>query len=707
MKLRNKFILSFSSVILISTCLMIVGAVLLNKTNFEDSLESRFQVAQDLIHLNLNGLINDWENSLSLTIRNRETTRELLSSLAAPKPIRFNFFKFIYEVAELSKKHSIAQTSIHFISASNPNFQIYSVSNRERIFTFSTQKDKPGDDLVEIGVDTYGLLLPKFNQAQKEEMKLPLSLATKEKSTKLHSQANQLYFDIHFPITNDSLGLKKSQTEGFAYLGLKYGVARSFLELKPEWRKHLESQMNIKFDIHLPDGKHGLGDIDQALTSTELQNKKIYYRTVGNIEYISRIIPIERKGKQLGYIVSSVPQSVLRSQILKTGSVLLIIGIFALGSSIILAIILALYLVRPIKKLEEQTRLFAQGNLQQEIETGGKDELGSLAKSFAFMGDEIRKKVGELKNSNEELEDARELLKKQNLVLQQTNESIQRFVPNDFLVHMNKSSILDVNLGDCSQKHMAILFSDLRSFTSLSENMTPEENFNFLNSLFNQVVPAIRNNEGFIDKYIGDAVMALFSGSSDNAIRAGIDMLKQLEEYNLVRQGNKIRMGVGIHNGHMMLGTIGEKERIETTVISDTVNLASRLESMTKAYGVSMLISEDLYKSLNSKDTFAIRTIDRVLAKGKKEPVSILEVYDADQPEIYELKSRIRDDFEKAVSLYQTRKFKRALKLFHKCLEQFPSDTPSELYIQRCQYFIQNGCKKDWDGVTSFNHIGT
>jgi two-component system sensor histidine kinase ChiS len=178
---------------------------------------------------------------------------------------------------------------------------------------------------------------------------------------------------------------------------------------------------------------------------------------------------------------------------------------------------------------------------------------------------------------------------KTHILLSKINIAYGRFVPHEFLKFLERESIVDVQLGDQVQKEMTVLFADIRSFTSLSERMSPKENFDFLNAYLSRVSPVIRNHNGFIDKYIGDAVMALFPQTADDAVQAAIEMQKQVSLYNSYRQENgydPIAIGIGLHSGTLMLGTVGESQRMESTVIADAVNLASRLEGLTKVYGV-------------------------------------------------------------------------------------------------------------------------
>jgi PAS domain S-box-containing protein len=269
----------------------------------------------------------------------------------------------------------------------------------------------------------------------------------------------------------------------------------------------------------------------------------------------------------------------------------------------------------------------------------------------------------------------------------QINKAYERFVPRQFLEFLNKSSIIDVKLGDHVQLEMSVLFSDIRDFTALSEMMTPEENFKFINSYLSFMEPAIIQNHGFIDKYIGDAIMALFSGDTDNAVKAGITMLQKLMQYNQQRVQlgyTPIQIGIGINTGSLMLGTVGGKNRIDSTVISDTVNLASRIENLTKNYGISLLITEQTYSCLNNPTDYAIRSIGNVKVKGKNQAVTIYEVFDVDPSEIKAGKLATLTTFQAALSLYDQEKLPQAAELFRDCLRVNSGDRVAQYYFFLC-----------------------
>lgn len=289
---------------------------------------------------------------------------------------------------------------------------------------------------------------------------------------------------------------------------------------------------------------------------------------------------------------------------------------------------------------------------------------------------------------------------KTHINLHNINAAYSRFVPHQFLELLNKESIIDIKLADQVEKEMTILFSDIRGFTSLSENMTPQQNFKFINSYLSKMEPIITEYNGFIDKYIGDAIMALFPTHADDAVRASISMLQKLKIYNQERHRanyKAIKIGIGLNTGALMLGTVGGENRMDGTVISDAVNLASRMEGMTKRFGIGLLISENTYANLKNPSAYAIRMIDRVKVKGKNIPVTVYEVFDTD-PNI-ELKLKTCDQFEQGFNYYRNKEFTQAIKCFQQVLQINDKDKASQIYIQRCEKLQQTGVAEDWDGV--------
>ncbi|WP_353572848.1 PAS domain S-box protein [Candidatus Albibeggiatoa sp. nov. BB20] len=306
-------------------------------------------------------------------------------------------------------------------------------------------------------------------------------------------------------------------------------------------------------------------------------------------------------------------------------------------------------------------------------------EYDNKAYAFAFARDITERKQAE----EERLKAAYEIF--------QLNKSYERFVPSAFLSLLDKSSIIDVELGDQVKKEMTVLFSDIRGFTPLSEQMSPKEVFDFINIYLSRMEPIILEHQGVIDKYIGDAIMALFPKNADDAIQGSVQMLKTLVEHNKRLQADdlpEIQIGIGLNTGPLILGTIGGENRMEGTVIADAVNLAARVESLTKVYGTPLLITEYTHVKLADPNQYHIRVIDAAQVKGKSYEVTVYEIYDADSPETIKLKDQTLEDFETGFLFYHIGKFEYAQLLFQNVLEINPQDKAAQVYIQRIEQHL-------------------
>ncbi len=203
-----------------------------------------------------------------------------------------------------------------------------------------------------------------------------------------------------------------------------------------------------------------------------------------------------------------------------------------------------------------------------------------------------------------------------------------RFVPTEFLESLGRDSIRDVVLGDAVRTTMTVLFADIRGFTSIAERSTAEDVFKLLNRYLAGVVPVIRNNHGFIDKFIGDAVMGLFPREPADAVRAAIDIAHAVKTVNIELEAEglpPLAVGIGIHTGDIVLGTVGSDRRMDTTAIGDTVNVAARLEALTKERGIGILISDDVRKTVAMENiTFVDEGAEHI--RGRSQPIHIFDV---------------------------------------------------------------------------------
>ncbi|MCG8421326.1 MAG: AAA family ATPase [Proteobacteria bacterium] len=279
-----------------------------------------------------------------------------------------------------------------------------------------------------------------------------------------------------------------------------------------------------------------------------------------------------------------------------------------------------------------------------------------------------------------------------------------RFVPPEYLGFLDKETIIDVHLGDHVSKEMAVMFSDIRAFSALSETMSPQENFDFVNAYLQRVSPVVREHEGIIVKYLGDGVMAVFPNGTDSALAASIGKLDTVARYNEQRQRKgyqRIQIGIGIHTGHMMVGIVGEAARMQGDAFSDNVNLAARLEGLTKHYGVSLLMSEDAYRSLRYEHGYSIRWLGKVQVSGRQEAISIYEVFDPDPDELRVAKRDTKAEFERGLAEYYNRNFAATITCMTRVLGHLADDFVAQLYRDRAAMYVEQGVAEDWDGVIS------
>ncbi len=252
----------------------------------------------------------------------------------------------------------------------------------------------------------------------------------------------------------------------------------------------------------------------------------------------------------------------------------------------------------------------------------------------------------------------------------------------------------------------SVLFSDIRGFTTLSEELGAQETVALLNEYFTLMVDCIQREGGMLDKFIGDAIMAVFGtptphdNDEDRAVRAAISMLKTLEDFNAQRQAaNKkpVLIGVGINTDQIVSGNIGSPKRMDYTVIGDGVNLASRLESACKQYGAKIIISEYTFERL--RGTYRCREIDRTIVKGKTQPVGLYEILEYHTPDSFPNLAEVLGHFKYGQECYRSQKWDSALKAFAEALRLNPNDPVSRLYVERCNTLRDNPPGDDWNGV--------
>jgi len=268
--------------------------------------------------------------------------------------------------------------------------------------------------------------------------------------------------------------------------------------------------------------------------------------------------------------------------------------------------------------------------------------------------------------------------------VREARDVFERFVPPAYLRRIATEGLGSIRLGEADQQWVTILCCDIRGFTALSERLNPSELVFFVNQLLERMTRVVNEWRGVIDKFLGDAVLCIFEGadSAERAVACGVDMLSAVKSFNAEENRTSddvVQIGIGLHTGPVILGTIGSSERMDSTVLGLTVNLAKRLEEITRPLGVDMLISDQVAHRLPDQHGHRFRKLGEVSVKGCSAPLTIAEVYDQDPPEIRTLKDRIGPIIAEGIELFKANHLDAALSKFHEAQSIFPQDLPSRL----------------------------
>jgi len=281
--------------------------------------------------------------------------------------------------------------------------------------------------------------------------------------------------------------------------------------------------------------------------------------------------------------------------------------------------------------------------------------------------------------------------------------TIARYMSRELAERLLESD--EALLGGKSQE-VTILFSDIQDFTKLTEYSGARATVAMLNEYFSEMAEIVFKNKGILDKYIGDALMALFGTpfpgphDADSAVTTAVEMLHTLEQFNrrrLLEGHNRIDIRLGISTGEVIVGNIGSPRRMDYTVVGHNVNIASRMESANAYYGTRIIITEATRSKLQRD--YLLRELDLVRVKGSQTPVSIYEVLDGRDPSEYDGARRLSATFSTGLGHYRERNWHEAAVWFDKCLKIWPGDPPANLYLNRCRHYHKNPPPEQWDGV--------
>ncbi len=279
------------------------------------------------------------------------------------------------------------------------------------------------------------------------------------------------------------------------------------------------------------------------------------------------------------------------------------------------------------------------------------------------------------------------------------------FVPQPVLDRIAKLGLQSIQLGGAEEGVATILFIDIKSFASVAERLTPNQTLDFLNAFMRRMQPLINERGGFINQFVGDEIMAIFHhpGHAVAAVDTSLAMQRELELYNRQRKlrgETPIEMGIGMNTGAIIWGTIGSEARMESAVIGDPVNLASRLQGLTRKYGALILGSEHVLRQIPDTSKYAYREVDIVQVKGKTEAVAVYEFFDSDPEPVRSQKRMAVEPFMQGIVRYRANEWEPAEALFTTCIEICPEDSVARMYIDRCRTMRTSPPNSAWDGVT-------
>ena len=372
--------------------------------------------------------------------------------------------------------------------------------------------------------------------------------------------------------------------------------------------------------------------------------------------------------------------------------------VYTIAATLIFAVGIILFFVKkvtePIKNVVRTMKdIITSNDLSKRVRVEYDDEVGYLSTWFNRMVEDLESAYNQVKQ-----------YAYKSVLAKNSEERIrhifQKYVPGEIIDEVLKAKGEKLLIG--KKQNATILFSDIRSFTSISERLSAEELVTSLNNYFNVMVSIIIEHKGIIDKFIGDAIMALFGAPVQyaddplQAILTGLSMIEALKGFNKnqSRHGRPVfKIGIGLNTGEVVVGNIGSNQKLEYTCIGDAVNLASRLEGLTKVYGVPIIISEYTLNQAGNK--VKARELDSVRVRGKVQPVKIYEPYG----EVHDSVRQGYRAFNEAIRLYRSRDFERASRLFSESGRILSDDMPSKMYVDRCRELILHPPTEDWDGV--------
>lgn len=400
-------------------------------------------------------------------------------------------------------------------------------------------------------------------------------------------------------------------------------------------------------------------------------------------DYLFFIKPIHnQQGKIIGLYEMGIDKTQLFADQSYIFRYVLIVNLFIFLAGSLIIWFFFQQLLTPLRKLTQGVAEVAAGNLDLAVAVHSGDEMEKLGDGFNTMSANLKDRVQKI---------------------EAMRNSYARFVPKQFGEFLQIPDMTDIHLGAQASCEMGIMFSSIRSFYEQlkKQHLTPQESFRFINDFLKRIGPVIPAYGGFISDYMGAGIIALFPYQNDDALKAALEMRRQLEQYNQFRsQSNQppVDIGIAIHKCPMILGIAGEENRLEGTVISEGVALTETLEKTTAKFGAAILITESMIQSLSNRKDYRYRYVGLISQVSGNEPTPVYDLYDGDIESIRNIKHDTREEFEAGVKLYQQQHFQEAKMRFIDVIKRNNQDEAAKIYFYRCDEYIQKKIPPNWNG---------
>jgi len=355
------------------------------------------------------------------------------------------------------------------------------------------------------------------------------------------------------------------------------------------------------------------------------------------------------------------------------------IAIIALIGVILLLVITVMtaYLLSSMRKLRRSVNLIASGEWDVKVQIHTRDEVEELGERFNMMASSIRQYIQEVtKLSN----------------------SYFRFVPQQFLKVLGKTNMTQISLGAQANRDMTILVCNMRGFPELSARLSTEENFRYINSFLKVFGPVIRECGGFTSRYLGPGMLTMFPNDPGAALRAAVKLRATLDAYNADRK-EPIDIGIAIHSGDVMIGIIGEEQRMEGSVVSNHVQLTLDLEKMSAKLGVQVLLTEETMRAANPSMLGRFRKLGAFQLDEDQRTIELYDLYEGDPAHIRKLKDETKRQFEEAIALFQSGRFYDAREGFVAVVKKNRYDLAAKHYFFACDRYFQEGVSAEWNNA--------